>query len=300
MVVKLRNRSALISLMLFTGCAGNRTEAPEAKSIPAPTQKQLENATYDGLQLAGGAVTLQDGKWEQARTQASLVRHFRVTGDLDGDGAMEAAAILTESGGGSGVLGYIALVGFREGKLTNLATVPLGDRVQVRGVRILPKRVEADVIQAGPGDPVCCPGDMLTRAWSYEGAGLLELPRGPAERFALGALDRTNWVLRGWDLETAAPPEPEVTLSITGTGFTGFSGCNSYSASVKSGYLGQLEVGPPAATQKACGAEAMKVERQLLDRLPKVTAMSFVDGRLALSYSDGARTRGLIFEAANR
>jgi heat shock protein HslJ len=283
-------------ILVLSACARKEPEAKVEPVREAPTWEQLRTATYYGLQLPGAPVTLEDGKWERVRTQILLAPDFRVVGDISGDRIPEAAVILAESGGGSGTFHYIAVVGYRNDRLENLGTVPLGDRVQVRSVRILPSKLEAEVVQAGPGDPACCPGDLVNRYWSYSDAGLQELPRGEARRLELAALEGTQWVLRSLDLESPVPPEPQVTLTIMGTALAGFTGCNDYTIPATSGMMGKLTLGAPAASHLACPPEAAAVERQFLELLPRVNRLSFLNGRLLLNYDSEGKPGALSFD----
>ena len=80
--------------------AGAPKAAPQALSAPlgAPTLEERKNAACVGLRDLAGPVTLKDGRWEgepfepgaASRPTLSLAPGFRLTGDIDGDGAEEA------------------------------------------------------------------------------------------------------------------------------------------------------------------------------------------------------------------
>jgi hypothetical protein len=115
-------------------------------------------------------------KGSAAAPSVMLVGNFRLTGDLDGDGAAEAVVLLAWSGGGSGEFLHLAVLGRRNGRVRNIATAPIGDRVQVRDARIDGHRITIDVVQAGPGDAMCCPGELATRSWTLASGRLGETP----------------------------------------------------------------------------------------------------------------------------
>lgn len=279
---------------VLASCGGRvETKAPVGEP---PSWEQLKNATYYGLQLPGAPVALQDGFWERVRTSVTLAEGFRATGDLTGDGRPDAVVILGESGGGSGSFQYLAAVGYRDGRLENLATVPLGDRVQVRRVRIAPGELEADVVQAGPGDPACCPGELVTRRWRYEPAGLHELPPGEAKRFNLAALEGSQWTLHSLDAKTPLAGANPVTLTVMETGFSGSTGCNNFSAAAESGEMGVLKVKEPLASKLPCEGDVAALEQQFLAALEKVDSMAFQNGRLALNYRDGGDVKTMTFD----
>ena len=73
------------------------------------------------------------------------------------DGKPAAAVILVTDPGGSGTFYYLALVTESEGKLTNIATTLLGDRVQINSLAVKEGKMILDMITQGPDDPFCCP-----------------------------------------------------------------------------------------------------------------------------------------------
>jgi heat shock protein HslJ len=283
----------LFLLAILAACGKDPSTVPPREP---PSWEDLKKATYYGLQLPGAPIELQDGVWERVRTRVTLAADFRAVGDLSGDGHPDAVVILAESGGGSGTYNYLAVVGYRNDRMENLATAPLGDRVQVKSVRIEPGKLAAEVVQAGPGDPACCPGDLVTRYWRYSDAGLQELPPGESRRFNLAALEGSQWTLHSLDLATPAAKEPPVTLTIMENGFSGSTGCNSYSAAATSGEMGALKVAEPIASKLPCAGDAAAVERQFLEALGKVDSMSFLSGRLLLNYLDANRPKALSFD----
>jgi len=268
---------------------------------------ELGAATYIGLEEAEGPVTLVDGAWEgppyapggASRPRISLVRDFRVTGDLDGDGAEEALVLLSASSGGSGSFVYLAVTGRDGGEVRNRATQPLGDRVQVRAARVAAGRVAVDVVQAGPGDAACCPGELATRQFVLDaGWALRELPASALPlRLSLEALSGTTWILRQWGWNEAASSQPEVTLGFGEGRFRGSSGCNAYFANAADGAVpGDVSVGLPATTRRACPPPAMEVEARFLRQLASVDKYGFLAGRLALSFQEDGARGTMLFE----
>jgi heat shock protein HslJ len=260
----------------------------------APTLQELKNATYKGVEEANGAVTLANGKWVgrpfapggASAPSVTFVRDFRLTGDLDGDGAEEAMVLLAGHGGGTGETSYVAVVGRRAHALVNIATAPVGDRVQVRGAKIDGRRIVFDLVQAGPGDAACCPGELVTRTWTLEAGALKEGPASKTGRLSIETLAGTEWVLRAWAWDDAAPAAPEVTVRFDVSRIAGKAGCNNYFASLKTGTQpGDLEVGPAGATRMMCPEPAMAVETKFLEQLSGVRKMGFMAGQLALAYS---------------
>jgi heat shock protein HslJ len=297
--------AAVVALTLAAcGTAAPEHDAPSpvtgagAVHVPAPGYDEVRSATFGGLRVTSGTVTLAGGVWERApavpggasRPRVELVRDFRLVADLDGDGREEAVVLLAESGGGSGSLVDLAVAARAGDTVRNLATTFLGDRVQVRDLRFEDGHLAADLVQAGPGDAACCPGELATRWFRFENGRLVETPsRVATTRLSLEALGGVEWVLRRWSLTETAAAGPEVTLSYAGGRFSGRSGCNRYFASATGGAPGAVAIGPAGATQMACEPSVMAVEKRFLDALSRIRRYSFLAGELILSWEqDGA------------
>ena len=174
-------RSQFIRILFSVVSAVLAIQASHA-SDSAPTIAELENATYTGIE--DGAVTLSNGHWEgppwqegaASIPQVDLVRDIYFTGDLDGDGKNETAAILWQNSGGTGTFVYIAVMSRVNGDVTNLATVPVGDRIQIRSGEIANGKIILHVLQAGKDDAMCCPSTLATRNWTLSDGQLTEGP----------------------------------------------------------------------------------------------------------------------------
>lgn len=284
--------SACALALAGAACAGS---APEPAGPPAPlTVEELDQVPYSGFETVPGPVTLANGTWEDEpnRLAVSLPRGFHVLGDLDGAAPDEAVVLLAESTGGSGTFNYLAVVGRRDGRAVNVATVALGDRVGLRDLRIDNGRLVADLLQAGPDDAMCCPGELVTREWVLDGADLVEQPSaGEPSRLSFDVLGGATWVLRSWTFDEDAPDAPQVTLEWRDGALSGASGCNRYTAQAAAGEApGDMAVGPVAGTRMMCPDPAMQVEERYLRQLERVMTFGFMLGRLALTYrtDDGA------------
>jgi heat shock protein HslJ len=229
----------------------------------------------------------------------SLAPGFRVTGDLDGDGADEAVVVLAQSSGGSGTFNSLAVVKRTPGGLRNLATATLGDRVGIRSARIEGGQLLVSVVRAGEQDAMCCPGELADLAWVLSGDKLEPAASaGVTGRLSLDTLAGAEWVLRAWDLEEPAPAEPEVTLTCKDGRLTGTSGCNRYNAAAKAGdQPGDLSVGPAAGTMMACPEPQSAVETRYLKQLAGAIRYGFMFGHLAITYrTDGGAVGVMLFE----
>jgi len=297
---------AMAATLPSEGRQARAAQPPPSTSVaarPAPTLQELKNASYKGVEAARSAFTLADGKWEgkpyepggNSRPSVVFVGDFRLSGDLDGNGAEEAVVLLAANAGGTGEMSYLAIVGRLAGRITNIATAPIGDRVQVRDARIDGRRIVLDVVQAGEGDAACCPGDLVTRTWDLSGAALKEGVPVKTGRLSIEALAGTEWVLRYWAWDEAAPDTPEVTLRLDGTRLVGSAGCSRYFAPAKAGSSpGDLTVGAGGTTRMMCPDPAMAVESRFLRQLAGVTQMRFIGAQLALTYTMPDKTSGVM------
>jgi heat shock protein HslJ len=294
----------LLALVLVTGML----LLPSLGSADsAPTLKELKNASYSGIEGLKAPIKLIDGRWKgrpykkgsASRPVVNLVGDLRVTGDLDGDGTDDAVVLVNYAPGGSGQLLHLAVVSRKNGRIQNVATTLIGDRVQIRDVRIEQQRLLVDVVRSGPKDAKCCPGEVTTLGWTLEPGGKLKpsIVTAKPERLTLEALGKTEWVLRSWDLKKSPPKQPIVTLVFRDGRFTGSSGCNNYSAPAKEGNIpGDVEVGAAATTRKSCPENEMAVERRFLDQLVRVKKFGFLVTRLALSWEKNGVWKTMLFD----
>jgi heat shock protein HslJ len=311
-----------IFVAAFGGCRSRPPEASRPEAAPmaaaapapadpsAPTLKELQNATYKGVEEAVGPFTLTDGTWEgkpyepggASRPSVTFLRTFRLAGDLDGDGREEAVVLLAGATGGTGEMSYLAVVRRAAAGVENLATVPVGDRVQLRDARIDGRRIVLDVVQGGEQDAGCCPGDLVTRSWEFAGGTLKEGAPTTTGRLSLETIAGTEWVLRSWAWDEAAPAMPEVTLKLDGTRLVGSAGCNNYFASAKAGRSpGEVNVGPIGTTRKMCPDAEMAVEKRFTQQLAGVNQVRFMAGQLALPYTKKDKSFGvMLFERRQR
>lgn len=309
------NRALLgLSLILVLAC-GARDPSSRAATDDAiasdsavtspPTLAELADATFSGV--ADEPVTLTAGRWEgepfvadgAARPAAGLVRDFLLTGDLDGDGDDESAVLLWTSSGGSGTFDYLAVADRVAGTLVNPGTAPLGDRVKVRAGRVEDGKIVLDVVQAGPEDAACCPGEMATRVFELGEAGLTESASEVTGRMSLAVLTGAEWSLSHLAWEESVSPETRITLVVADGQITGNAGCNDYFASLQEGEVaGEVSIGQIGSTRKMCQETIMAIESRFLAQLSGVSQYGFLAGKLALSWQGNEGGGVMLFAAA--
>jgi heat shock protein HslJ len=303
--------AALAALALLPGVASCATSPPGS---PAPTAEEVANLDYHGIEEAGGTVALREGQWEGAPYAAGGASRPRVVivpgplanGDLDGDGSAETAVLLSSSSGGSGTRSSVAIVTRRGGRVENVATRLLGDRVQVRSLAIEGGLLTIEVVRAGPQDPACCPGEMATYTWTLRAGALGDArPAVVDGRLSASVLDGSAWVLRRFAFDEDAPASPVVTLAFADGQARGTAGCNGYFAVIAdtaAAAAGSVRLGPVGATRKMCPEPDMAVEDRYLRQLGSVSRFGFMNGRLRLDYDGDVmlfdRASGLTRNAA--
>ncbi len=135
----------------------------------------LLNMTYK-LPVSGKSVTLKDGKYENGQGADYIfasVSQAMAFGDLNGDGLQDAAVVLAENTGGSGVFESLVVVLGSSSGLVQGPSILLGDRVQLLGMTAFKAQIALDMVVAGPNDPLCCPSQPSQRVYTLTSGGLL-------------------------------------------------------------------------------------------------------------------------------
>ena len=314
---RIKNSFVLVALvaLIAAGC-GKKSGTEESRSgaadttsagiVTAPTLLELKGGVYRGIEGLPSSVTLVNGRWEgapyvegaAARPALQFVRDFRLVGDLDQDGDEDAAVLVGLTTGGSGELVYLAVVLREDSTMRHVASALLGDRVQVRAARIEGNRIAMSLVQAGKSDAMCCPGDLVDRAWTYETGGLQEVPTTtPPGRLSLATLEGTEWVLRWWSsYEGVLPGTPEVTVRFEGGRISGSTGCNRYFARVTDGKQpGDVSITPLGGTRMSC-QDPFATEAHFTPQIAGLKKLGFVATQLALTYEKDGYVEVMLFD----
>jgi hypothetical protein len=89
------------------------------------------------------------------------------TGDLNGDGSDEVAALVSENYGGTGVFVFLALYADVDGTLTFQTSRMVDDRPQLNTISIQNGEIFLDAVIHGPDEPMCCPTLRTTRHYRW-------------------------------------------------------------------------------------------------------------------------------------
>ena len=279
------------------------TDGPETATGGSQlTLEQLKNGIYSGVYEE--PVTLIDGLYEgepfveggASRPTLLLVDELIVFGDLNSDGVDDAAVLLAENSGGSGVFTYVASVLNQAGQPVNTGAVLLGDRTQIKSMVVQQGQIVLEVVTQGPDDPMCCPTSKVRTTYALQNDQVVEVGAETLGAVSVQDLSGTSWLLDQLDFNQPPLADGPITASFIEGQVSGSAGCNTYSAAVSSDSGQALAIGPAAATKKACLEPLMNQETQYLIALQGARQWSYFNGNLALPYQgDDGSVGTLVF-----
>jgi len=139
---------------------GSPTAPPLTTAVVAPlTPDKLRNGTYYAAYYRK-TVTLKDGAYSEgtgANYYSVQMLDLVASGDLNGDGIADAAILLAESGGGSGVFESVVAVLNSGGVPYPVGQAVLGDRYKVNSMTVSAGVITLNMLVQGPNEPMCCP-----------------------------------------------------------------------------------------------------------------------------------------------
>lgn len=173
----------LVLAILLGGCrpaSPTPTAAPVAGASPlpgsltpvVPTQTpplvgikpgDVKNALYElGATSTPRSVQLVDGLYTEGKPGDPGYLEVRVDekmgiGDLTADGINEAAAVVSEYHGGTGVFVFLAVYAEQDNEAVFQTSVFVDDRPEIGELEIENNEVRLQATVHGPDDPMCCP-----------------------------------------------------------------------------------------------------------------------------------------------
>jgi len=262
----------------------------------------LRNIEYGGIR--DNTALLRDGVYEgepfvpggASRPRVELIDMPPVLHDLDGDGIDDAAVLLAESSGGSGVSTFLAVVSCRDGRAVNVGTTGIGNRVMIRSMVGRDRGIVVEIVATGPGEPLCCPTRKVRNKYHLR-EGRLRLAssedQGP---LSLADLEGIPWRLVRLGRNERVPEGVKVTAVFRDGKVSGSGGCNRYSAAVTGTGPLEFSVGPAASTRMACPDPAGGFEDRYFSALQAADRFGFLLGNLVLHYGKGDARETMMFE----
>ncbi|MGD9075169.1 MAG: META domain-containing protein [Desulfobacteraceae bacterium] len=278
----------------YLGCARegswllSRADSGPLKPI---TIHALKNAEYKSEFSLNGRIRLFNGIYRgkivpDSATELSVILSDQVAfGDLNGDGADDAAVVLITDPGGSGTFRHLGVVINEKGSPQHVASQLLGDRVRVKFLSVNSGEIVVQMMTHGPNDPMCCPTFQVMRNYV--------LQEGKLVIAGVRELMKRKWALRYFgakDTEDPLVPRTEVSLEFAADGkLHGSGGCNRYFAAYEIGPGDSLKIKNIGSTRMACPREFMDQEMRYFEALQRVSAFRVQKDLLQLFYEDGRR-----------
>lgn len=181
----MRRFLAVCLLLTLSACAAQPTPppapAPTVSSAPSAgsslSADDVLNATVSLSTLTGDVpipYPLANGEYLDPNGSASIhLLEWMAFGDLNADGAGDAAALVAESYGGSGT--FVSLVVFlnQGGQPLQVAVTPIDDRPLIHELSIEAGQVALAAAIHGFEDPMCCPTLETERHYALDGTQLI-------------------------------------------------------------------------------------------------------------------------------
>jgi hypothetical protein len=151
------------------------TDTVAATAVPPLTEAMIRNGTYKAPQT-GETVTLTDGHYDRATSNADVL-HVALAavalGDLNHDGAGDAAVIMSENTGGTGFFISLIVILNQNGSPAQGPDRFIEDRAVTNSLSIQDGRILLDIVLHGPGEPSCCPTFRATETYRLQAKKLV-------------------------------------------------------------------------------------------------------------------------------
>ena len=173
-------RANVSNYLLFAGFMLHLVACQAAKQ--ALTIDELKSGEYRSEWSAKGKIKLNDGIYQEkiapdSATELVIKLSDRIAfGDLNGDGAKDAAVILVSNPGGSGTFYELAAVINSNGNPQHAASVFLGDRLKVEDISIRTGQIVVKMVTHQRSDPMCCPSLKVEQKYGLQEDALVHQP----------------------------------------------------------------------------------------------------------------------------
>jgi hypothetical protein len=173
----------IVAAVLLAACTSvSGSGVSQTSSTPPLTEDEVKDAQVNLNTLTGGVpipYQLQDGLYQKGtdpgvESYASIqLLEQMAFGDLNGDGAGDAAALVAENYGGTGT--FVSLVAFvnEKGKAVQAAILPIDDRPVVKSLALENGLLGLEATTHGLQDAMCCPSFQTRRQYQLFGSQLI-------------------------------------------------------------------------------------------------------------------------------
>lgn len=179
--MNLRVFSYALIMSLAAGCSSPAGQG-STSSVPPLTADEVNDAQVSLTTLTGSApltYQLTDGTYQKGTDPAGAsfvsirLLDQMAFGDLNGDGAGDAAALVAENYGGTGT--FVSLVVFvnQKGVPAQKAITPVDDRPIIRALTLENGSIGLEATIHGLQDPMCCPTLQSRRHYRLVGDQLV-------------------------------------------------------------------------------------------------------------------------------
>ncbi len=133
---------------------------PVAAQLPTATQPAAGNYKDLTIDIEGRQITLVNGLSEMPAAPGSaskiVTRYFanEATGDLNGDGTLDTAFLVTQNSGGSGTFFYVVAALKGKDGYAGTNAVLLGDRIAPQTTEFRDGNLIVNYADRKPGDPM--------------------------------------------------------------------------------------------------------------------------------------------------
>ena len=146
------------------------TPQPSSLSLDALKNSSYQTPTFTkSVKLVSGKSEIGSGADYLLVTLLDQV----AVGDLNADGVPDAAVILAENSGGSGIFESLVIMLNQNGTPVQSATSLLGDRIKIIALTIQDGEIHLESLVQGPNDPMSSPSQVLSSVYRFSQGALL-------------------------------------------------------------------------------------------------------------------------------
>lgn len=138
-------------------------------TIAGISQETLNNSSYV---LYDESMTLKNGEYSNIHDRCYASINNVVYGDINRDNQKDAFILLSYSGGGSGIFYYVIPIISKNGKIYQLKPTLLGDRIDIKSIKIISNALVVNMITQGPDDAACCPTQKVKNVYKIRCNGI--------------------------------------------------------------------------------------------------------------------------------